>query len=177
MSWQTQAKNLLHLCWYATRVELDRKFASSVVDRTLRASSDIISAENVSVVNNTASVLQWCKYWSVEALELYYRVEKELSEQKGKPPSHRQVTQERDEQNKRYWTVEHQYPILIPKTNLLDNNWSEQTLVDWMFKYGKATIVTQEENDRLLPYTQDMDLASKRYNQANITITTHPKLL
>lgn len=173
--WKDEVLSLLHIAYYTSQQPLNRKFAYNIIDRTLRGASDILSSESTSVVNNTASVLQWCKQWSEQAVSVYFTVEQMLTEQRGgKPPTHRQITQAKNNNNKRYWTVEHEYPILIPKTGILDNNWTEAQLVDWMFEYGKATIITQEENARLISHTKDMSLAEKRYSNAGVLIVQHP---
>ena len=85
------------------------------------------------------------------------------------------MTQARDEQGKRWWTVEHQYPILIPKCGIVDEAWSESYLIDWMMEFGKATIVTQPENARLTNHTKSMEEAATRYSDANIHICRHPQ--
>jgi hypothetical protein len=175
IDWTQQAKACLHVAWYSAQTELDRKYAYNIVDRTLRAGSDIISSESCSVVNNTGSVIQWCVNWSHDALDTYWIVKEQLTHQRdGKPPTHRQITQARDENKKRWWTVEHQYPILIPKIGLLDEGWSESYLIDWMMEFGKATIVTQSENSRLTNHTKSMEEASNRYKDANIVVCRHP---
>ena len=176
MSWEQQAQCYLHVAWYAAQTPLDRKYAYNIVDRALRGASDIISCECTAVVNNTASVLQWCVHWSHDALDTYWIVQEQLTEQReGKPPTHRQITQARDDAGKRWWTVEHQYPILIPNTGLLDEGWSQAHLIDWMMRYGKATIVTQRENARLTNHTKCMEEASSRYDSASITVCRHPQ--
>lgn len=175
MTWRREAESLLHLAHYTTTLQLDRKFKYNIIDRTLRAASDIISAESTRVVNNTASVLQWTKWWSSDALFQYWEICEELTSiRNGKPPTHRQITQYRDANGKRPFTVEHEYPILIPKKGVLDDRWTNQQLNDWMFQYGRATIITQEENARLLSHTADMQIARKRYSDASIVICDHP---
>ena len=175
IDWKTQAETYLHVAWYAAQTSLDRKYAYNIVDRALRGASDIISCESCSVVNNTASVIQWCVHWSHDALDTYWIVQEQLTEQSdGKPPTHRQITQARDDAGKRWWTVEHQYPILIPKIGLLDEGWSQAYLIDWMMEFGKATIVTQPENARLTNHTKSMEEAATRYSDASITVCRHP---
>lgn len=173
-NWTEEVDKLLHVAHYCTTLQMNRKFAYNLVDRSLRAASDVLSAQCTNVVNNTASVLQWTTQWSEEAITEYDRIKGELTERRaGKPPTHRQITQWRDIRGKRPFTVEHEYPILIPKKGVLDDHWTEQELKDWMWKYGKATIITHPENDRLLNHTADMQIAAKRYSTAGIKTVHH----
>ena len=172
--WEQEDK-LIHVAYYATTLGMNRKFAYNLVDRALRAASDVLSAECVNVVNNTASVIQWTTQWSEAAMDEYARIDALLTEKRGgKPPTHRQITQWRDCRGKRPFTVEHEYPILIPKKGVLDDKWTEEQLNVWMWKYGRATIITHPENDRLLNHKADMQIASKRYKTANINVLNHP---
>jgi len=175
MSWTQDVDRLIHIAHYTCQLGLNRKFSYNMVDKALRSASDILSAECDNVVNNTMSVIQWCRQWSDEALHRYDLVKDQLTEQRGgKPPTHRQICNARDEHRKRWWTVEHEYPILIPKRGVLDDAWSEATLRNWMWEYGRATIITQTENARLLNHTADMQIARQRYSSANIQICRHP---
>lgn len=174
-NWQQDVDQLIHLAWYSTQLNLNRKFAYNIVDRALRAASDILSAECDNVVNNTMSVIQWCRQWSEAALHQYTHINSILTEQReGKPPTHRQICNWRDSSGKRPFTVEHEYPILIPKKGVLDLNWTEETLRDWMWQYGRATIITQAENQRLLNHTDDQGIAAKRYSEGGVVICQHP---
>ena len=56
--WEQEVDKLIHVAYYTTTLGMNRKFAYNLVDRSLRAASDILSAQCVNVVNNTASVLQ-----------------------------------------------------------------------------------------------------------------------
>ena len=173
--WEQEVDKLIHVAYYATTLGMNRKFAYNLVDRALRAASDVLSAECVNVVNNTASVIQWTTQWSEAAMAEYARIDALLTEKRsGKPPTHRQITQWRDVRGKRPFTVEHEYPILIPKKGVLDDKWTETRLNEWMWKYGRATIITHPENDRLLNHTADMQIASKRYSVAGIKTVYHP---
>jgi hypothetical protein len=174
-TWKQDVNKLIHLAWYSAHLNVNRKFAYNMVDKALRSASDILSAECDNVVNNTMSVIQWCRLWSDEALHRYWLVKEQLTDQRaGKPPTHRQICQARDERGKRWWTVEHEYPILIPKKGVLDDGWSEVDLRIWMWEFGRATIITQEENARLINHTDDMSVAKVRYSSAKILVCTHP---
>ena len=50
-----------------------------------------------------------------------------------------------------------------------------QQLSDWMWTYSKVTIILNSENDRLLSWTEDMDIASKRYENIGIVVCEHPQ--
>lgn len=174
-NWRRDVDTLIHIAYYSTQINLNRKFAYNIVDKALRSASDIISAECLNVVNNTMSVIQWCKQWSDQALHEYWQIKDILTEERGgKPPTHRQICNYRDLNRKRPFTVEHEYPILIPKRGVLDDHWTEDQLRDWMWRYGRATIITHAENDRLLNHTADQQIAAKRYKTANIVICKHP---
>jgi hypothetical protein len=173
--WRSDTNHLIHLAWYSAQLPINRKFAYNMVDKALRSASDVLSAECDNVVNNTMSVLQWCRQWSHGALDCYWTIKDELTEQRGgKPPTHRQICNYRDEQGKRPFTVEHEYPILIPKRGVLDDHWTEEALRDWMWQYGRATIITQAENSRLLNHTDDQQIAAKRYETGGVVICQHP---
>ena len=116
--------------------------------------------------------------WSQEALYQYWEINEELTSiRNGKPPTHRQICNARDEQGKRWFTCEHEYPIIIPKKGVRDGGWSLRRLRNWMWTYSRVTIILNSENDRLLPFTEDMDLAAKRYEDAGITVCEHPQHL
>lgn len=174
-SWQQDVDGLIHLAWYSAQAPVLRKFAYNMTDRALRSASDVLSAECQNVVNNTMSVIQWCRQWSEAALHQYAHINRILTEERqGKPPTHRQICQWRDEHGKRPFTVEHEYPILIPKKGVLDRGWTEEMLRDWMWEFGRATIITQAENQRLLAHTEDQHVAAKRYSDGGVVICQHP---
>jgi hypothetical protein len=176
--WEAEVDEYLLLAHHIAHTSLSQKYKKSILDRCLRGASDIISCESVSVNNNTMSMLQWCKRWSEEAYSLYELVREELTEQRnGKVATHRQICNAKDENNKRYWTVEHQYPLVIAKDGLIHNSWSLNDLKNWMYDKGYATIVTQREEARLLRYTKDILVASNRYNEAGIRVIIHPEFV
>ena len=175
VDWKQQAYTWIEIAHSCTLTPLLPKYQYHVIDRCLRGASDIISAESTSVHSNTASLIQWCKQWSSEALFKYQMFKDELTEQRGgKPPTHRQVCNARDERGKRWFTCEHEYPIIIPKKGVRDHGWSLQQLRDWMWQYSKVTIILHSENDKLLPWTEDMSIAAKRYENAGIVVCEHP---
>ena len=98
-------------------------------------------------------------------------------ERKGKPPTHRQICNARDGQNRRWFTCEHEYPMIIPKKGVREGHWNLQELRDWMWRYSKVTIILNSENEKLIPFTEDMDLAAKRYEDAGIVVCEHPQHL
>lgn len=174
--WKSQVDEYLALGYHIAHTDLIQKYKKAILDRCLRGASDIISCESINVHNNTMSMLQWCKHWSSDAYSLYIEVGNALSiERGGKAPSHRQICNSRDESGKRYWTVEHQYPLVIAKDGLMFHSWSLDDLKEWMYDRGYATIVTQAEEARLLKYTKDVLVASNRYSEAGISVITHPQ--
>ena len=174
--WKEQANEWIRIAYSAKTSQLLPKYQYHILDRCLRGASDIISCESTSVHSNTSSLIQWCKLWSDKALHQYYQVRDELTEQRlGKPPTHRQICNARDSTNKRWFTCEHEYPLVIPKKGVRDQDWTMQQLSDWMWTYSKVTIILNSENDRLLSWTEDMDIASKRYENTGIVVCEHPQ--
>ena len=173
-SWEQQAYVYLQIAWHTALSPLEVKYRKSIIDKLLRGCSDILSSRSLSCVSNTSSAIQWYCWWSERAIEMYESQAKQLTHSRGgRAPTHRQVCDARV-QGKRCFTVEHQYPIAIPKQGLIDG-WTFDELVDWMWEYGCGTIVTQEENSQLTQWTLNMEEAEQRY--ANIVRTPHPQHL
>jgi len=176
--WRTQANIWIDLGYSCVKTPLLPKYQYHIIDRCLRGASDIISCETTAVHSNTSSLIQWCKQWSRGAVQEYAQLFEVLKEDRaGKPPTHRQVCESRDASRKRHFTAEHQFPIMIPKKGIRDRGWTLEKARNWMWQHSKVTIVTQAENKRLLPFTEDMEIASKRYSDADIEICIHPKYL
>ena len=176
--WKKQANIWIDLAYSCMNTEMLPKYQYHVLDRCLRGASDIISCETTAVHSNTASLIQWCKQWSKGAVKEYAEVFQILKDSRsGKPPTHRQVCEARDENRKRLFTAEHKFPIMIPKKGIRDRGWTLEEARDWMWQHSKVTIVTYAENKRLLPFTEDMTIASKRYEDAGIEVCIHPKYL
>jgi len=176
--WKKQANIWIDLAYSCMNTEMLPKYQYHVLDRCLRGASDIISCESTKVHSNTASLIHWCRQWSKGAVQEYARVFQLLQDSRaGKPPTHRQVCDARDKNRKRFFTAEHQFPVMIPKKGVRDRGWTLEELRDWMWQYSGVTIVTQAENKRLLPFTEDMEIASKRYEQAGIDVCIHPRYL
>jgi len=174
-NWQAQVDEYLGIAFEIGQSNLVHKFKRSILDYCLRGASDIISCENLNINNNTASMLQWCMRWTHEAMDMYWVAEEMLTAQRdGKPPTHRQIVDARSDNGKRFWTVEHEHPLLIAKTGLMEEQWSFNQIQDWMYKYGYATIVTQKENKRLLKTTKSMEVAKQRYSDAGMYVVMHP---
>jgi hypothetical protein len=177
--WQLQANTWINIAYSCMETPLLPKYQYHVLDRCLRGASDIISCETTAVHSNTASLIQWCKMWSSEALFKYQELKDEMTEERqGKPPTHRQICNSRIPNrkgiNSRWFTCEHEYPMIIPKKGVRDHGWTLEKLREWMWTYSKVTIILNSENDRLLPFTEDMELAAKRYEDAGIVICEHP---
>ena len=176
--WKKQANIWIDLGYSCMNTEMLPKYQYHILDRCLRGASDIISCETTDVHSNTASLIQWCKQWSKGAIKEYQDVFQILKDSRsGKPPTHRQVCESRDEKRKRLFTAEHKFPIMIPKKGIRDRGWTLEEARDWMWQHSKVTIVTQAENSRLLPFTEDMEIASKRYDDAGSEVCIHPNFL
>ena len=176
--WQIQAYTWIVIAYSCMNTPQLPKYQYHVLDRCLRGASDIISCESTKVHSNTASLIQWCKLWSDRALDHYWNLRDQMThERKGKPPTHRQICNARDGQNRRWFTCEHEYPMIIPKKGVREGHWNLQELRDWMWRYSKVTIILNSENEKLIPFTEDMDLAAKRYEDAGIVVCEHPQHL
>lgn len=174
-NWEIQADTWIDIAYSCMHTPLLPKYQYHVLDRCLRGASDIISCQSTQVHSNTASLIQWCKHWSEAAIIKYSEINETLTETRGgKPPTHRQICNARDASGKRWFTCEHEYPIVIPKKGVRDGGWSLRRLRNWMWTYSQVTIILNEENDRLLPFTEDMKLAAKRYSDAGIVVAKHP---
>lgn len=151
--------NLARICSDAPILQKHRR---TMVDTAIRAASNIITAETLSVYNSTASILQWCPWWSERALDLYQQL------RSGK--THRQTAHIRIN-GKRPWTVEHPYPVNIIKHRIY-NGASTVEIVDWMLQYGRAVVILHEENKSLVQSCKTEAEAHNRYE--NIRIVRHP---
>lgn len=151
--------NLARICSDAPILQKHRR---TMVDTAIRAASNIVTAESTAVYNSTASILQWCPWWSERALDLYHQLKGHRT--------HRQTSHIRIN-GKRPWTVEHRYPLNIIKHEIY-NGASVDYIVDWMMRYGAATVVLHEENKSLLQSCKTLQEAQHRYE--NITIVRHP---
>lgn len=159
---QHQIVTLCSLAKLCSDAPLEQKHRRTLVDTALRAASNIITAESTAVYNSTASILQWGVWWSEAALNLYNQL------RGGK--SHRQTAHIRIN-GKRPWTVEHRYPLNIIKHEIYSGA-DVEYIVDWMMRYGAATVVLHEENKSLLQSCKTLEEAHNRYE--NIVIVRHP---
>ena len=150
--WRTQYTTLLQIAWYCAQQPLRRSYKLQMVDRALRAASDILSSETTRVHNNTGSCIQWCLLWTHSAQKLYLD---------NRQSTHRKTCDLRHANSKRFFSVEHPHPLKTVKTDLLDGM-DYDTLVEWMESKGRAVIVTQDEL-AILP-----QLGEDRYEKLNI---------
>ncbi len=176
--WVNQANTWIEIGYSCVNTDLLPKYQYHILDRCFRGASDIISCETTNVHSNTASLIQWCKQWSKEAVVAYAEAFGRLKEVRdGKNPTHRMACESRDENGKRLFTAEHEYPIKIVKTGVRDQGWTLEQTKNWLWKYSKVTIILNSENDKLLPWTGSMDIAATRYEQAGIEKVTHPRYI
>jgi hypothetical protein len=159
---QQQIYELCTLAKLCSDAPILQKHRRTMVDTAIRAASNIVTAESTAVYNSTASILQWCPWWSERALHLYYQL------RSGK--THRQTSHIRID-GKRPWTVEHEYPLNIIKHEIY-NGASVEYIVNWMNTYGRAVVILHEENRLLLQSCKTLEEANNRY--ANIVIVRHP---
>lgn len=170
-SWEQQAYVYFQIAFHTSRSPLETKYRKSIIDKLLRGGSDLLSSRNLNCVANTSSAIQWYCWWSERAIEEYnLQMQLKTEQRGGKPPTHKQVCDSR-QRDRRCFTVEHQYPIAIPKQGLIDG-WTLQQLTDWMWEYGTGTIITHEENRSLTNWTLDMKEAQQRYH--DIVRQVHP---
>jgi len=155
---------------YAADTSLIHKYKLTALDRAVRGASDIATAQNLTVFNSTQSILQHCRRWSDKAIKEYYRAYEVLTHERGgKPPTHRQTTQFR-ENGKRPWIVEHPYPIKIIKDNIIAG-YSTQQIYDWIWEYGTSVILLREEDPKMTT-CKTVEEAHSRYD--HIKILDHP---
>ena len=151
--------NLAKICNDAPILQKHRR---TMVDAAIRAASNIVTAESISVYNSTDSILQWGVWWSERALHLYQQIKGHRT--------HRQTTNIRID-GKRPWTVEHEYPVNIIKHHIY-NGYLTDEIVSWMLRYGRAVVVLHEENKLLMQSCKTETEAQHRYE--NISIVRHP---
>ena len=176
--WMNQANTWIEIGYSCMNTDLLPKYQYHILDRCFRGASDIISCETTNVHSNTASLIQWCKQWSKEAVIAYAEAYGRLKETRdGKNPTHRMACESRDSNGKRLFTAEHEYPIKIVKTGVRDEGWTLEEAKNWLWKYSKVTIILNSENDKLIPWTDSMEIAATRYDQAGIEKVTHPRYL
>ena len=175
-NWRLQANTWIEIGYSCVNTPLLPKYQYHILDRCFRGASDIISCETTAVNSNTASLIQWCRQWSAEAVFIYNQVAADMTiARNGKPPTHRQVCDARDSNGKRWFTAEHEFPLTIVKKGVRDHAWTLEQARLWLWDYSVVTIVTQAENKRLLPWTDDMDTAANRYADAKIVKQIHPR--
>lgn len=150
--WEEQVEALLQIAYFTNSQPLLSHYKRSMLGKCIRSASDIISCESTRVHNNTASMIQWCLHWTEDAQALYWEQQQS---------THRKTTNMRDSNGKRYWSVEHEHPV-ADCINMLLDGCSYATLKDWMYSYGKAVIVTQDELAKL------PQLGENRYEKLGI---------
>ena len=159
------------LAHVAQNSSLLHKYSRTIIDSCIRGASNIETCGSTSVHCNTSSILQWGRWWSESALQHYNAVREQLTvTRKGKPPTHLQITNYR-ENGKRPWTVEHRYPLNIIKQRVYAGA-SVEEIYTWIKAYGVAVIILHTENATLQSYTKTEKEAQDRYQ--NITILQHP---
>lgn len=163
--WEEQVEALLKVAYYIAQQPLLSHYKRSMLGKAIRSASDIISCESTRVHNNTQSMLQWCLHWTESAQELYWQHQQS---------THRKTCMMRDEKGKRYWSVEHEHPV-ADIINILIDGCSYATLQNWMYNYGKAVIVTQDEVAALPQLGKDryekLGIRYSRFDPGSLTRT------
>ena len=132
--WKLQADTWIEIGYSCMQTPLLPKYQHHILDRCFRGARDIISCECVNVNSNTASLIQWCKQWSKEAVVAYAEAFGRLKETRdGKNPTHRMACESRDANGKRLFTAEHEYPIKIVKTGVRDQGWTLEQSKRWLW--------------------------------------------
>lgn len=133
--WEAAVDELLQIAHYTAQTPLMKHYKSSLLDKTIRSASDILSCESTRVHNNTQSMIQWCLLWTEQSQRIYWE---------NQQSTHRKTCMMRDSYGKRLWSVEHPHPVMEIKNALIDGC-SLIELKEWMYAYGRAVIVSQEE--------------------------------
>lgn len=137
--------------------------ARSIFDRIYRHLSDVLF---VGVnIHGSGPVRLRVNRWTAGARDLYMSLE----------GSHK-VRMDSRTGKKLNFTLEHEVPIEV-MWQLLDTFENEDDVLDFMNEYGHMTIVTADENKRLVQSVKTLEEASKRYADAGISIITEEEYL
>ena len=166
--WKQQVDVILEIIIEIGSKKLEKKYKMYMMDKMLRIVSDIISSESL-VTASTYTNLRTCRRWSKGAVNLYNTIKEEITSTSGQPVNRSMVIKQKIN-GKHIFVVEHEYPLLIPKTGVLEKNWDTKTLREWMYNFSKITVITKEEDLKLTKTSIDMETASKRYINAGIEI-------
>lgn len=154
-------QSLAQICRNISDSPIEHRYRRSLVDAAVRAASTIVSTGGTKAFCSTGSILQWNRFWSDEAIDLYYNL-------KGSK-THRQTVHVRID-GRRPWTLEHRYPLNIIKHEIYDGA-SPQAIVDWMIQYGYSVVILHSQQPELQS-CKTLEAAKDRY--ANISFKVHP---
>jgi hypothetical protein len=165
-------------------IDLPETTKKKTVDINARLCSDALSCDVPSVTHTSEYVLSKGVWWSEKALNMFWN--EQIYNDDG--TAARTIRQRRKgyqkDLKKRMFTVEHEFPLGILKTKVMKKEFKNSDQVKkYLLKYNKATIVTQEENERLKNAgkrtAKKLEEAADRYEQCGIKVvefSEFPKL-
>jgi hypothetical protein len=140
------------LSYYAKRlyeiqfVDIPSSTKKKSIDIDARLCSDVLSCEVPSVSHTSEYILSKCIWWSKAALEAFWD-EKIYNKDGTLAHTYRQRRIGYAKNGKRFFNVEHEYPLGILKSKIMNQEFdSEESVKKYLLKYNKATIVTQDED-------------------------------
>lgn len=133
------------------------------IDKDYRTISDLISCEQFQVSHNTAFMIRNCKWWSKKAVELFSSIDDKFNKKCDFKIN-----------DKRAFTVEHEYPVGIMKNMIVNKLFNSAEEVEgFIKKYAKNIIVTLDENIYLTANSKSANTiteAETRYSKAGIEV-------
>ena len=134
------------------------------IDKDYRIITDFVSTEEEFVSHSTPFLIRNNKWWSIGAIEKF-RSNSDL-------PWRQRC--DMYENGRRAYSIEHEYPVGIMKTMLLNKEFTDvEQVVNFCLRYGKMVIVTAEENDALNKVSKSassIEEAHERYTQQDIIV-------
>lgn len=131
-------------------VKMPESTKKKAIDIDARLCSDVLSCDSAYATHTTEWVLANCIWWSKNAQEYFWD---EQIYNKDKTEA-RTVRQRRKgyvkNGSRRVFTVEHEYPLGILKSKVINKQFeSVDDVKKYLKKYNKVTVITHEENNEL----------------------------
>lgn len=134
------------------------------IDRDYRIITDFVSTEEEFVSHSTPHLIRNNKWWSVGAIEKF----RSYSDLKWRERC------DMYENGRRAYSIEHEYPVGIIKTMLMNKEFSDpEQIVNFCLRYGRMVILTSDENDMLNKVSKTcntIDEAYERYSSLDIIV-------